>query len=132
MTDVLVPDLARDRARAQSILESMQEKPIKRLTIDDLGGIYRWCPGAQPTAEKPRPTRKDQKQIADEARASLRKRVVEYLKQHGPTLGTAIAKKLDTSPTRVGHACAGQVCIRYGTPSWGGNGKTYWIVSGDN
>jgi hypothetical protein len=101
-------------------------KPIRRITIKDLGGEDRHA--VRPNA-KFVPTLAN-KEAADTKRRELARQVIAYLRANGPTRSSDLSRLFDANALRIGMAVRGLVNIKSGVAS-GDREKTYWLVSNE-
>jgi hypothetical protein len=101
-------------------------KPIRRITIEDLGGKDRH--EVRPNARFiPTIANKD---AADMRRRELARHVIAYLRANGPTKSSDLSRLFDANALRIGMAVRGLVNVKSGVAS-GDREKTYWLVSND-
>ena len=116
-------ELRNDVAHAQRLQVRYEAgKPIRRITIDDLGGVERHkvrrSPVFKPTLEI--------KAKAEVERRALASKIAQLLRANGPMTSSQLSQATSANTLRIGFAARTLGNVKSGIAS-GEREKTYWL-----
>jgi hypothetical protein len=118
-------DLRIEVAHAQRLADLHAHKPIRKITIKDLGGTQRHAVQAyKPFKDH---AQKEEKQTA--RRRELASQIVQLLREKGPMTSTQLVEATHANSSRIGMAVKNLMNVRW---ILGGREKTYTLQGSDD
>jgi hypothetical protein len=118
-------DLRLEVAHAKRLAAMHAHKPIRKLTIEDMGGTKRHAVQVyKPFTDH---VKKEEKQVA--RRRELASHIVQLLREKGPMTSTQLVEATHANGSRIGRAVKNLTNVRW---SLGGREKTYTLQGSDD
>jgi hypothetical protein len=118
-------DLRIEVAHAQRLADLHGHKPIRKITIKDLGGTQRHAVQVyKPFKDH---AQKEEKQVA--RRRELASQIVQLLRENGPMTSTQLVEATHANSARIGMAVKNLTNVRW---ILGGREKTYTLQGSDD
>ena len=118
-------DLRIEVAHAKRLAEQHAHKPIRKITIEDLGGTQRHAVQAHKPFKDH--VKKEEKQVA--RRRELASHIVQLLRANGPMTSTQLVEATSANSSRIGMAVKNLTNVRW---ILGGREKTYTLQGSED